>query len=56
MQCHLAVWEAMWAVCNGDSQVVLSKEYSSMLDLERQVKPRAAAYIQNNEDSGVLWK
>lgn len=27
-----------------------------MLDLVRQIKPSTAAYIQNIEDSGVLWK
>ena len=41
--------------------MAIAKTYSArnaanMMDLVRQIKPSAAAYIQNIEDSGVLWK
>jgi hypothetical protein len=33
-----------------------ARNASKMLDLVRQIKPSAAAYMQNIEDNGVLWK
>ena len=41
--------------------MAMAKTYSArnsghFLDLVRQIKPSAAAYIENIEKSGVLWK